>query len=78
MVYKQMRRKAIFQDIKKEKNNQQRYGLCSFKISPPVKELAAFESILIILVKNIKFQKVKNQLQNQLKEDIKKINQIRP
>ena len=57
MVYKQMRRKAIFQDIKKEKNNQQRYGLCSFKISPPVKELAAFESILIILVKNIKFQK---------------------
>ena len=41
----------------------------------PVKELAAFESELIDLVKNIKFRKAKNQLQNKLKEDIKKINQ---
>ena len=75
MVIKRMIWKAIFQDTKKEKNNQQRYGLRSFKIPPPVKELAAFESELIELVKNIKFQKVKNQLQNELKEDIKKINQ---
>ena len=50
-----MRWKAIFQDTKKEKNNQQRYGLCSFKIPPPEKKLAAFESELIELVKNIKF-----------------------
>ena len=75
MVIRRMRWKAIFQDTKKEKSNQQRYGLRSFKIPPPVKELAAFESELIELVKNIKFRKVKNQLQNQLKEDIKKINQ---
>ena len=30
---------------------------------------------MIELVKNIKFRKVKTQLQNQLKEDIKKMNQ---
>ena len=77
MVIKRMRRKAIFQDTKKEKRNQQRYGLRSFKITPPVKELAAFEFELIELVKNIKFRKMKNQLQNELKEDIKMINQSR-
>ena len=60
---------------RKKKNNQQGYGLCSFKMLPPVKKLAAFESKLIELGKNIKFQKVKSQLQNKLKEDIKKINQ---
>ena len=75
MVVKRMRWKAIFQDTKKEKSNQQRYGLPSFKIPPPVKELAAFESELIESVKSIKFRKVKNQLQNQLKEDIIKRNQ---
>ena len=66
--------KQFFRTPEKKKNNQQRYGLGSFKIPPPVKELAAFESELIELVKNIKFRKVNNQLQNQLKEDIKKIN----
>ena len=44
MVIKQMRWKAIFQDTKRENHNQQMYGLRSFKIPPPVKELAAFES----------------------------------
>ena len=75
MVIKRLRWKAIFQDTKKENNNLQTYGLRSFKIPPPVKEHAPFESELIELVKNIKFRKVKNQLQNQPKEDIKKINQ---
>ena len=75
MVIKRTRWKAIFQDTKKEKSNQQRNGLCSFKIPPLVKELTVFESKLIELAKNIKFQNVKNQLQNQLKEDIKQINQ---
>ena len=45
------------------------------KLPPPVKELEAFESELIELVKNIKFRKIKNQPQNKLKEDIKKTNQ---
>ena len=59
----------------KQTSSKQRYELRSFKVPPPVKELAAFESELVELVKNMKFRKVKNQLQNQLKEDIKKINQ---
>ena len=71
MVIKRMRWKAIFQDTRNDKSNQQRYGLRSFKIPPSVKELAAFESQLIEVVKNIKLRKVKNQLQNQLKEDIR-------
>ena len=45
----------IFQETKKEKNNRQRYGLCSFKIPPLLKELAAFEFELIELVKKIQF-----------------------
>ena len=72
-----MRWKAIFQDIKKEKSNQQRYGLRSFKIPPPVKELAAFESELIELVKNIKFRKVKNQLQKNTERKHKKDKSVR-
>ena len=75
MVIKRMRWKAIFQDTRKEKSNQQRYGLRSFKIPPPRIKHAAFESELIESVKSIKFRKVKNQLQNQLKEGIIKINQ---
>ena len=55
MVISRMRWKAIFQDTKKEENKQQRYALRSFKIPPPVKELALFESEMIELVKNIKF-----------------------
>ena len=70
-----MRWEAIFQDIKKEKKTQQTYGLRSFKILLPARELAAFESKLIKLVKSINLWKVKNQQQNQLKEDIKKTNQ---
>ena len=69
-----MRWKAIFMTPIKEKNNQQRYGLRSFKIPPPVKELAAFESKLIELVKNIKFRKVKTSY-NIIWKKTKKINQ---
>ena len=57
MVIKRMRWKAVFQDTKKEKSNQQSYGLRSFKIPPPVRELAAFESELIELVKKHKIPK---------------------
>ena len=45
------------------------------KLPPPVKDLTAFGWELIELVKNINFQKIKNQLQNKLKKDIKKTNQ---
>ena len=48
-----MRWEAVFQDTKKEKKNQQTYGLRSFKTLLPAKELAAFESKLIEVVKSI-------------------------
>ena len=58
MGIKEMGWKAIFQDDKKKnkkiKKHQQRYGLRSFKTSLQVKQLASFESKLIILVKSIK------------------------
>ena len=57
MVIKRMRWKAIFQDTKKQKANQQRYGLRSFKIPRPVKELPAFESELIELIEIPKSEK---------------------
>ena len=52
-LIKGMRWKEIFQDTRKEKNNQQTYGLRSFKTLLPVKELAIFKSKLIELVKSI-------------------------
>ena len=58
MVIKRMRWKAIFQNTKKENNNQQRYGLRCFQIPLPVKVLAVFESEFFELVKDIKFRKV--------------------
>ena len=56
MGIKEMGWKAIFkhEKKKKKKKHQQRYGLRSFKTSLQVKQLASFESKLIILVKSIK------------------------
>ena len=76
IVIERMRWKAIFENKKKEKNNHQSYGLCSFKITTSVKELATFESELIELVKNIKFQKVKETATKSIERRHKKINQI--
>ena len=65
MIIKRMRWKAIFQDAKKKTNNNNNNkgtDLRSFKIPPPVKELAVFEFELIELVRNIKYRN--EQLQN--------------
>ena len=60
----------------KRKQQQAKVWITQFyKKQPAVKELAAFQSELTELVKNIKLRKVKNQQQNHLKEDIKKIYQ---
>ena len=50
-------------------------GLKSQKTPPPINKLPTFENDLIELVKNIKFQTVRNQLQRKLKSDIKLIQQ---
>ena len=47
---------------KKKKTTTKSMDYAVLKLPLPVKELEAFESELIELVKNIKFRKIKNQL----------------
>ena len=49
------------------------YRLKSLSSPRPVKELTPFENELISLVKNIKFRKVRNHFQDQLKQDLKRM-----
>ena len=49
------------------------YGLKSLSSQRPVKELTSFENELISLVKSIKFIKVRNHFQDQLKQELKKM-----
>ena len=77
LFIKTMRWKAIFLTNRNRKpsNNtaEAKFGLKSNQCPPQVKELMAFEDYLIKLIKEIKFRKVKNQFQNKLKDDIKKV-----
>ena len=50
------------------------YGLKTFNTPPAVKELISFENDLFDLAKNIEFRKVHSDFQNELSEDIRKIN----
>ena len=77
LLIKHMRWKAIFFTNRNSKpsNNtaEAKFGSKSNQCPPQVKELMAFEDDLIKLVKEIRFRKVKNQFQNKLKDDNKKI-----
>ena len=53
MVIKRMHWKVVYCDMKGNSIKTETYGLKSQKTSPPINELAAFESDLIELVKNI-------------------------
>ena len=55
------------------KTKETKFGLKISKCLPLVEELMVFEDDHIKLVKEIKFCKVKNQFQNKLGEDIKKV-----
>ena len=68
LLIKNMRWKAIFFTNRNRKPNS-----TGLKSNQCPKELMAFENDLIKLVKEIKFRKVKNQFQNKLKDDIKKV-----
>ena len=50
------------------------YGLKTFNTPSAVKELISFENDLFDLAKNIEFRKVHSDFQNELSEDIRKIN----
>ena len=54
-------------------NSKETYGFNTTTAPPPIKELKSFQDGLIDLAKNIKFEKVNNQFQNQLKDDLKNI-----
>ena len=69
-----MRWKAIyFNEIKGRRSQIKSYGLRSTICPGQVNELVPFEKVLIALVKNVKFRKVKNHLQKKLHQDIKMI-----
>ena len=74
MVIKRMRWKAIqFSDNEDNDRKTEWYGLKSLSSPRPVKELTPFENELISLVKTIKFRKVRNHFQDQLKQDLKRM-----
>ena len=74
MLIKRMRWKAIYSDSEEEPKRKT-YGLKSFKCPSQVKELLNFESDLIDLVKNVKFDEnyKKCEFQKKLKTDIRTI-----
>ena len=54
-------------------NSKETYGFNTSTAPPGIKELKSFQEGLIDIAKNIKFQKVNNQFQNQLRDDLKNI-----
>ena len=72
MFITRMRWKAICCNNKANYNSRERYGLKTLKCPKQVKELVPFENDLIVL-KVIKFHKVKNQFLPKLKKDIKTV-----
>ena len=74
MVIKRMRLKTIQFSNSEDKNRKTEcYGLKLLSLPRPVKELTPFENKLISLVKNVKFKKVRNHFQDQLKQDLKRM-----
>eukprot|EP00795_Rhopilema_esculentum_P011087 gene11087-biopygen13455 len=78
-VIKRMRWKAFFHKKPKEDDQQtedqnKTFGFKSRKCPPQNEDLDAFESDLLNMIKHIQFRKTHDQFQDQLREDIKKIN----
>ena len=74
MVIKRMRWKAIqFSNNENNDSKTKWYGLKSISSPRPVKELTPFENVLISLVKNMKFRKVRNHFQDRLQQDLRRM-----
>ena len=59
-------------DIGNSENNNNKYGF-KFRNSPPQnKGMEKFEDDVLLMIKNIEFQRVNNDFQSKLKDDIKK------
>ena len=68
-----MRWKALKFLGKLKTQEKESYALRSRKFPPAIDKLAVFEEDLRLMIKNIKFRKVKNEFQTKLSKDIKKI-----
>ena len=55
------------------KSNKETFGLKTSKAPPPIQELKTFQDGLCVIARNIKFRRVNEQFQNQLKDDLKNI-----
>lgn len=81
-VIKRMRWKAFFFERNKEKdvncsddtNETNNYGLNSRKCPPHNDDLSNFESDLYDMIENVEFRNQHNKFQDQLQQDIRKIN----
>lgn len=54
--------------------NHQYYGFKSKRTPPPIEGMAGFEKDMIQMVEDLEFRQVREQFQNNLKEDVNKIN----
>ena len=74
-VIKRMRWKAnFFLKGDKNLNESYRFGIPSTKIPPAILEMKPFEDDLFNLIENIKFRNARNEFQESLANDLKKIN----
>ena len=71
---KRMRWKALEFLGKLDSVQKETFGFKSNKCPPAVDDLAAFESDLIMMIKNIEFRPVRDKFQSELKNDMKSIN----
>ena len=74
IAIKRMRWKAIhFSSNGNNDSKMEWYGLKFLSSPRPVKEVCPFESRLISLVKNIKFRKVRNNFEDRLQQDLRRM-----
>ena len=69
-----MRWKTLQFQGKLESDNKETYGFKSRKCPNGIDKLSKFEDDLMLMIKNIEFRNVSNTFQDQLRNDISKIN----
>ena len=72
-LIKRMRWKALIYLEKIDLEEKETYGFKSRNCPPVVDELVDFENDMMKMIKDIKFKKIDNPFQNQLKKDIQEI-----
>ena len=72
-VIMRMRRKVLefLGKLDSNSNKNKTYGFRSLKCPPAVEEMAQFENDLLLLINNVEFNKIHNNFQERLRENIK-------